>query len=490
MIPNLSKLDANGCYHISLDLSVLGSEADEVPVELDGQYHVVGWVARVAMGGDQSAGRYLNCATHFDFYSQDEMNIPISSSHDIEIVGTPTATYQDFSGDSVVTENLPADSYTINTTGNSKVTVSHVMNTDLASMSKYDVSKITYTFTIQHKGDGGSAYQKDITVIQYPSIYIEADPNSGASQTHEVRLTDSSNRSYRYYYNASEGYVLWSNSNNNSFNYGGYNFSLYQDYYYCGYTFVNTVSHSTTTSVQVHRNGSLYNNTNITYTGDHNFLPPYTGPNDWTRTSGLAHSNNTNSNMYVITTKVLSNASQVIGDPRGDAGNAITSYSGWVTAPGYEGSTGRTLQAYKQVESSERTMNMVAPKLRTASSFGATSDFSFEDATRRCAGYQEDGLPAGRWRLPTAAEIEFLVNLSAQHFLPRLFGSATGDTNYWCANGYVTVNNENNTVDSETGKNDFSGTQYIRCVYDEWYWEGKRLPASQRHTFTWGDEIN
>ena len=128
------------------DQFVVGSysESDVVDVSIpnssEEKYHVVDWNAPVAMGGDQSAGRYLNCATHFDFYSQDEMNIPISSSHDIEIVGTPTATYQDFSGDSVVTENLPADSYTINTTGNSKVTVSHVMNTDLAARTAIRLS--------------------------------------------------------------------------------------------------------------------------------------------------------------------------------------------------------------------------------------------------------------------------------------------------------------------------------------------------------------
>lgn len=492
LIPELTELDANGCYHIQLDLSVLGSTADEVPVEITGEYHVVDWNEPIqAMGGDQTAGRYLDCGTYFEFYSVEEMEIPIRSSHGIEIVGTPTATYQDYSGDEAETTLLPTDTYSITASGNNKVTLNHTLDNNLSTMNAYDVSPITYTFTIQHKGEGGSAYQKTITVVQYPSIYIEDDPNSGASETHVLIATLSIGGYYtttvRHYStkvnNQGRYSAGWYDNDEPDFydDYSGQRY--YLDEYACGYTFVNTIPHTTTTTVQNY--GYTYT---YTYEGDHNFEPPVTGPNDWTKTGGLVHSNNTNSNMYVITTKVLSDESQVIGDPRTDAGSAITDYDGWVTAPGYEGSTGRTLQAYKQANNSDDAENMIAPKLRTASSFGATSDFSYDDATRRCAGYQEDGLPAGRWRLPTSAEIAFLVNLSARHFLPRLFGSETGSTDYWSANGYVTVNNENNTVDPHPG--DTSGNHFIRCVYDEWYWEGKRLEPSKRNTFTWGDEIN
>ena len=37
---------------------------------------------------------------------------------------------------------------------------------------------------------------------------------------------------------------------------------------------------------------------------------------------------------------------------------------------------------------------------------------SFAQAEKRCAAYQENGYPAGRWRVPTEAEIWFMANRS------------------------------------------------------------------------------
>ncbi len=126
---------------------------------------------------------------------------------------------------------------------------------------------------------------------------------------------------------------------------------------------------------------------------------------------------------------------------------------------------------------------MIAPSFRIASSYGVTSSLSYDNASRRCASYQEDGFPAGRWRLPTAAEIEYCVTLSAKGRLPRLFGEQGESTDYWSANGYITVNGNNVTPQI----NSFSNNRYVRCVYDDWYWGHDRVAAAQ-HTFMWGDE--
>lgn len=433
LLPKQTYLDANYCYHVTVDLSVLGSEADEVPVAISGEYYVVDWNTPQAMGGDQSAGRYLNCATSFEFFSQDEINIPISSSHDIEIVGTPTAAYNNYSNSTTQTGYLTystssstGNNFTVTATSNSKVTVKHALETNLDDMESRDVSPITYNFTIQHKGAGGSAYQKTITVVQYPSIYIEASPNTGYDDRRSQNGNANSNGSYR----------------------SGYTFVNHTSYYFYGV---------------------------------------------WHGTYGLNGTSNSNRNMYVVTTKVLSKPGQVIGDPRMKANEIITNFTGtpsadgWVPAPALSGSSPRKLSAgYLQADPDDRTLNMIAPVIRIASSFGATDPYDYNTATRRCASYQEDGRPAGRWRLPTAAEIEFLVNLSAQHLLPRLFGSASGSTSYWSANGYCTVSNANNSVDPHPGV--FTGTYYTRCVYDEWYWGSGTL--SDRTVFTWGDEYS
>ena len=240
---------------------------------------------------------------------------------------------------------------------------------------------------------------------------------------------------------------------------------------------------------------------NDTYTeGNNTFRSGYTYVNTtnhvwssnsstWYSTSGLVNVSNSNPNMYVVTSTILDVEDLVLGDPTGKATEVITDFdgtpsaNGWISAPGIEGATSRVLSAnYRQAENSSRTVNMVAPKIRIASSFGTTQSRTYDVQTRRCASYQEDGHPAGRWRLPTMGEINYLVNLSAKGLIPRLFGSANGSTNYWCANGYVTVSG--NTVTKHEG--DTTGNCYVRCVYDEWYWGSETIP--DRTVFTWGDE--
>ncbi|NMB37396.1 MAG: DUF1566 domain-containing protein, partial [Bacteroidales bacterium] len=93
-----------------------------------------------------------------------------------------------------------------------------------------------------------------------------------------------------------------------------------------------------------------------------------------------------------------------------------------------------------------------------ASSYGKTTTVSFEQAEKRCAAYQENGYPAGRWRVPTEAEILFIVNRSNAGVFPTLFGAV----NYW-ASGNRAYNAGTNTWSTPS-------SAYVRCVYDVWYW--------------------
>lgn len=101
----------------------------------------------------------------------------------------------------------------------------------------------------------------------------------------------------------------------------------------------------------------------------------------------------------------------------------------------------------------------------------------------RCASYQEDGYPAGRWRIPTMAEASLVRYLAVEGFIPLLF---TKNGNYAFANG--------NTNGMQWG---YSSNINVRCVYDEWYWSevdkklgrkhGADLTPDERTTFVWGD---
>ena len=89
-------------------------------------------------------------------------------------------------------------------------------------------------------------------------------------------------------------------------------------------------------------------------------------------------------------------------------------------------------------------------------------------AAMRCALYQEDGYPAGRWRLPTYAEVKFIMELSTANKIPTLFQMSTPSDSegYWCANGRVILNNNVVQLQSPPG----TAPTAPRCVYDLWYW--------------------
>ena len=139
----------------------------------------------------------------------------------------------------------------------------------------------------------------------------------------------------------------------------------------------------------------------------------------------------------------------------------------------------------------------IAPIFRVASSYGKAIIGSKEEMRRRCATYQEAGRPAGRWRLPTKAEIKYVARLSADSKIPALFG-ATGTGGYgyyWSAQGGLWVDADHRVIDNVTdGDPAYRGYNLFaaRCVYDEWYWAeiNSRLnfsPDPLDATFYWGD---
>jgi hypothetical protein len=123
------------------------------------------------------------------------------------------------------------------------------------------------------------------------------------------------------------------------------------------------------------------------------------------------------------------------------------------------------------------------------SSYGtAKSKVYFDVAQKRCATYQEAGYPAGRWRLPTLAEIAYIVRLQNEGVIEKMFNS--GNPGYWTSSGGIIVANSNmtytanykNTSSGGGGGNGGSPGGFVRCVYDTWYWGNKQtLPTHQYH---------
>lgn len=211
--------------------------------------------------------------------------------------------------------------------------------------------------------------------------------------------------------------------------------------------------------------------------------------------NGSGDNNNQNQYTVHVTTLPL-DSPYVIGDPRLGTVTSVTTLSG--------------LTNYKPT--ADDTQNVIAPVFKIASSYGKTSALWYENAKTRCAAYQENGYPAGRWRLPTKAEIEFLVSLSDNSKIPSLFTANRSRHSYyneyyisyyWAGGNlgygpYETMDFSDKTeVDWNGDSYNFRYTRgnettnyhsvYTRCVYDVWYWGDEK---DTDHMAEWGGYQN
>ena len=126
--------------------------------------------------------------------------------------------------------------------------------------------------------------------------------------------------------------------------------------------------------------------------------------------------------------------------------------------------------------------NLIAPEFLVGSAWGAESGnvaITFDQAQKRCATYQEKGYPAGRWRLPTEAELMFCIQRQEEGLIPTTFDLREGN---WASSGYYYQNKNN------TGAKFYQGSggevAFLRCVYDSWYWGDQPYDAEAQYFFT------
>lgn len=447
--PNAQTLESNSWYNIDLHIGVLGSFTQkEIPITVEGlKYSVmnwnnenVDWATGLELETDLLGAHYLVVERNeYVINNRATFEIPFISSHECTIEDLKV-TRMDFG----TTANPKADPVDITdeaegwlTLDGNTVKLNHELNNDFIGSTDYDFSPYTFEFTLCHKNNPN--FSEVITITQKPAISITAHLNS-----------------YREAYLAGE-----LPSGNNGTN---------------GYQYVN---------------GTAANSG---------------GDGDYGGAYGLyinsSSSTNTNPYMYSIEVTVLPDGSDyILGDPRWETPATPSNTQGLdfgnfeEEAPGIESEgqaqrPDRTLQNYYGTKSDESVQNMIAPKFRIASSHGVTMTVTHTNAFNRAATYQEDGYPAGRWRVPTKAEVKFIIKLSADGKIPTLFNNGSA---YWCANGTVTPNN--NGISETTGT---GGNNAVRCVYDDWYWENTQWPRmtsrgdhpNKYNQFTWGDEID
>ncbi len=503
-VTNLTKIVSNYSYVVNLNVGMLGSLLPETPETLeDLTYQIVNWSTE-NIDVDIKDTRYLVVSPNkFSVQSQNEIEIPIYSSHPIEVYEvslkynryafvnqngyedtgkqvTFTITDGQIKLSNEKNEDSPLCSYRIerNANGQYSLFVKHPLevwnpydsnNNQVALTGYRDASDETvagvqrrisyympsdpviqayspYTIDVKVRHIDKNEFNESLTVVQYPGMYIEADKNTGGS------------------YQAS----AWGNPTN------------------YGYAFVNPTWHAPSSSI-------------------FGTIPGY-----WENSSTLgglleitSSSSNKNPNMYVITVTTLFNSedSYIIGDPRVNYYSNNLSGNNDMAVPtrndGNEGSwsvssaalykenastTNRKLQYYYPTNESDAYQWMVAPKFRIASSYAEMSRVSRENCRRRCASYQEQGYPAGRWRMPTYGEMKFIVWLAKTGKIPPLFNTGV----YMTAQGAYTVGDDGSLIENS------STSGWVRAVYDDWYWEEEKNYVLQKnysggYDFTWGD---
>lgn len=484
-VNKLEALERNNYYRLLLNVGVLGTESDVVTLEPS--YTVLDWNDE-NIETDIEENVYLVVNEHnVTINNKNSYAVEFVSSHPVQAqivsitqpyyvspIASTTIFYNKSNGQGIESVDQGTPGTVLNNSATPSLykecsvsvdnnTNTIVLNHEVVNMgadgagTNYDIAP--YTIKVYVKmvyGTGANQYFEDtIEFTQYPAIYVVANQNSdyeeGDSRTE-----------------ANENHNMMVNS------------------YYGGSSNSDGISNMTKTQ----NNGNT-----IGFFG--------TAPGLWVPENGGNSDTNVNPNMYVINITSMSDNTYTIGDPRElnidtelvnttENNNSI-----WANAVALYDDSPRTLSYYYPTDkvridgsTSEspnpdlyKTGNTIAPKIRVASSYSVTHNTNSPDrAERRCASYQEDGYPAGRWRMPTYAEAKFIYTLSYHGKIPALFNA---NTNYWCAHGDFLPNSNGQVALNPSGS-----ASSIRCVYDEWYWGSE--PAVQKGTngrdlFTWGD---
>ena len=459
---NVCRFVRNNWYHINIDVGILGAETDEDKVTPEISFYVVDWQDKniVIKNADIGKARYLSVERDTTMiFNEPQARLPYVSSHPVSMLeesvrvgriyygtgkvgdktlgGTVTvAGENDIFPEGTIFLNYNKDQRESLNGGKdwfqdkeSAIEFTHTLKNDYRD-PEFDYSYYVVRFVLVHTDHPESVlYRKEQTIIQYPGIYLDRTPNPD---------------------------TIEDKGNNSTTQHGGY----------------------------VYINNAQYSKSD--YEGENK-----PKENLWR----VVCYNGGGTDMYKISVTVLppdqDGTGFVIGDPRSKTSVIYSPNIPYVearyikadgTVSGEEEK--RNLRFYYPTDPSSRTENMIAPSYRISTKLSGTytsTKISKEQAQYRCAAFQENGYPAGRWRLPTMAEISFSAQLSANGVFAAQFAD-----HYWSANGVVNVSAGSGTVTPSPGSNE----GYIRCVYDSWYWgEDRVLDADGMPSiFVWGDE--
>ena len=471
---------SNAYYYLRAHIGMLGSVTPEKPMVVDVECEIAPWVDADATVADIRPVRYLIFSQkEFNMNNTEKIIIPFVSTHNCNIVKVEYKYYSYYNNggqkdthtvtvnNNPVTKNPLKDTNTtrVNGVNTSRTFTATINNTDKTLTfendftSRGDYSQYDVDIVVRHENEGdNTAYQETITLHVYPPAYIQTDYVS------------------RDDYSGNRGYVIVNgNSSSSTSPFGGIKTGTDSDGNSDDMRCLTTITITQLNEEEkaewvikdprrYYINNNLDDDSMLTDTADQLDIwspdSPVSAPTFW-----ATYDNTLPVGDY--------------WDPKNDKNN-------------------RTLKYYYPCGETDDYIDFISPRFIVASYHGrhggVTNPISKSDARRRCASYQQYGYPAGRWRLMTFAEMNYIKSLQTKSIIVDIFynqsNSATeGNLTTWCAQGVTNAR-------GLTGK-DKDAKSYTRCVYDLWYWEkvdanGKvtlpaNLPSEKYDTFTWGD---
>ena len=492
--PNVSTLDLkrNKYYRTFVKVSSLGgADKESLVIIPDCDYEIIPWMNESASGGGQGVVpgelityKYL-VMDHPEQVINNEETVYftyVSSSPIASVQITTIQYYVNTNANPLQTQNvnrtITADSQTISTNAGS-ITVDK-SNAGYVKIYR-SLDNVYSSVTINAVVTNQDGCTQNIQVVQNPSIQLIRETGAGNVFVNGwfARLTsvppgtgwDGNSGGYRptYYYRYTDN----TTNASGTFYHNGYNtrWSTSSNYITSG-----------TTTINGHTCGSygivLGSVSSLNNTIDRNFYTTLITVSSFNSSNDYYTANNTEIHYR-------------IGDPRVPASDVYNGANAWTNESNFYAYVYHNNSPTEVAGSWEEPgsiliatqvaddQNIIAPMLLVSSALNANESLTFPNIVKRGATYQEAGYPAGRWRLPTEAEIAFIVARQKEGVIPTLYAT---NTDYWAGSGrLVEIPSAANAAITFSNPASASTVSSCRYVYDLWYWGEDPSTTNQYH---------
>lgn len=477
----------NHWYDMSVNIGVIGSSIENVPIVIDHQlFYVLDWTDEISGYDHPDEDVVLEMYTYFivnqkliEIDNENHTDINFHASHTVAWNIT-SAYYYDNSG--VASKQVNITKTAISITNPRKGVLRY----------EYDIPNNVYSpiyvnlemwLDFDKDGqidDNERDYVEAVSIIQYPMMYVVRDE----SMLRSIYINGIMDRN--------SGLANQNLANNSSYPLGSA----------CGIRNTSNITIDGISTTNAYVNYSMFIISVSAFKSNDKFLAPKLNDNGC-----LAVNDGTQPETFEY--------DYIIGDPRQrdnnltlDADSNVANM--WTTANAIypvNGSSNRRLSYYYPTQNMGNSFQIIAPKFRIVSFNNASGkNCNAKSAAMRCACLQEDGFPAGRWRLPTVAEIQYIIKLQQAGAIQEIF---TSSSSYYATASYGNTDKTRLITMSLDGTVKWNNRQdgiSVRCVYDDWYWGSEREALinpnptntgndykgdpyiGDEYLFTWGDK--